>query len=77
MPTRRSPTCIAAASRSLLLHGGYDLAQPFLRRPLVDDLSILVSATGAAALIPDLPPAFRILSVTKLPEAVLLHAAHK
>jgi diaminohydroxyphosphoribosylaminopyrimidine deaminase/5-amino-6-(5-phosphoribosylamino)uracil reductase len=64
--------------RSLLLHGGLELAEPFLRRPLVDDLSVLVSATGSAALIPDLlPPAFRILSVTRLSEGVLLNAAHR
>jgi diaminohydroxyphosphoribosylaminopyrimidine deaminase/5-amino-6-(5-phosphoribosylamino)uracil reductase len=63
--------------RSLLLHGGLELAEPFLRQQLVDGVSVLVPATGSSAPMRTahdlLPPAFRILSVTSLRTGVVLH----
>lgn len=67
----------AAGARTVLLHGGTDLADPFADRQLVDKVTAYVAAKSAsaradanAALTPD----FRIDAVRRLSRGVLVEA---
>ena len=63
--------------RSLLLHGGAELAEPFLEQHLVDVIDMFLPVSVASAPgqpVPALPPGFRIRAVTRFDSGLVLQA---
>jgi riboflavin biosynthesis pyrimidine reductase len=82
-PERAFADLLAGGVRSLLLHGGPDLGEPFLHRQLVDELIIAVrpadhiddaAARPATSSTSFLPTGFRIRAVQRLESGSVLHA---
>jgi len=67
----------AGGVRSLVLHGGPELAEPFLKQLLVDTVDVFFPASASSAWAhpaPVLPLGFRIRTMTRLDCGLLLRA---
>ena len=67
----------AGGVRSLVLHGGAELAERFLKQQLVDGVDVFLPLSGPSARArpdPPPPPGFEIRTVTRLGSSLVMHA---